>query len=149
MRRLLANIVGCVKIPFTHQIALLAVLAAEALVATITMIYMLVQHSRSAHFDPEYEMTTAYYDRGLFTLEAWACESPQHVDAFRDSEHHSLPQQCTTERASRSLAVVLCLFCLALLGLLAWDLNRTQVVVKRSSGEGRIAGRMMDGDIDE
>ncbi|EFQ28370.1 uncharacterized protein GLRG_03514 [Colletotrichum graminicola M1.001] len=63
-----------VPIAFTHQIA---VLAANALVATITMIYMLARHSRSAHFDPEYEMTTASYDHGLFTLEAWACESPQ------------------------------------------------------------------------
>ncbi|GKT50679.1 uncharacterized protein ColSpa_10860 [Colletotrichum spaethianum] len=118
-------------IAVTHQIALLAVLAVNVLVATVTMIYMLVQHSRSAHFDPEYEMTTAYYDHGLFTLETWACESSQYVDAFRDSENHSLVQQCTTERASRGLAVALFFFCLALLGLLAWDLNRTQVVVAK------------------
>ncbi|TDZ16077.1 hypothetical protein Cob_v010945 [Colletotrichum orbiculare MAFF 240422] len=84
---------------FAHQIALLAALAANALIATITMIYMLVQHSHSAHFDPEYEMATAYYDHGLFTLEAWACESPRYVDAFRNTQHHSLVWQCTTERA--------------------------------------------------
>ncbi|WDK20737.1 hypothetical protein CGRA01v4_12024 [Colletotrichum graminicola] len=120
-----------VPVRHTLSLRLIAVLAANALVATITMIYMLARHSRSAHFDPEYEMTTASYDHGLFTLEAWACESPQYVDAFRDSEHHSLVRQCTTERASRGLAVVLCFFCLALVGLLAWDFNRTQVVVAK------------------
>ncbi|WQF77156.1 hypothetical protein CDEST_02170 [Colletotrichum destructivum] len=124
-------------VTFTYQIALLAVLTANALVATITMIYMLVQHSHSAHFNPDYEMTTAYYDYGLFTLEAWACESPRYVDAFRDSEYLSLVQQCTTERASRGLAIVLCFFCLALLGLLGWDLNRTQFVLAKKQRRTR------------
>lgn len=92
----------------------------------IAMVYVLVQHGRSAHFHPGYVMTTAAYEGGRFSLEAWACESPKYVAGF---QAYDLTKQCVGERASRGLVVVLCVFSLAVLGFLVWDLNNAQTVV--------------------
>ncbi|GKT79727.1 hypothetical protein ColTof4_12150 [Colletotrichum tofieldiae] len=113
---------------FWQQTTLITILSVNALLGTISMIYIFVQHGRSAHFDPGYVMTTTSYDHGLFSLEAWACESSRYVTEFRA---YDLEKQCVGERASRSLMVVLCFFCLVVLGLLVWDLNTAQVVVAK------------------
>ncbi|GJC87850.1 hypothetical protein ColLi_10688 [Colletotrichum liriopes] len=111
-----------------QRTTLITILSVNALLGTISMIYIFVQHSRSAHFDPGYVMTTTSYDHGLFSLEAWVCESSLYVAEFRA---YDLEKQCMGERASRCLMVVLCFFCLVVLGLLVWDLNTTQVVVAK------------------
>lgn len=96
------------------------------------MIYTLVQHVSSAHFDPGYVMTKMYYDNGLFSLEAWTCETPYYVPEFLFYEFRT---QCVGEWASRGLVIILCFFSLAVLGLLVRDLNTTQTLIakKKSS----------------
>ncbi|KAI9166284.1 hypothetical protein HJFPF1_02383 [Paramyrothecium foliicola] len=116
------------QLNFRQRVALITVLSANALLATISMVYTLVQHGRSAYFDPGYVMTTSAYDKGLFSLEAWACEILRYVPEL---EGNGLETQCMGERASRGLMVVLCFFCLVLLGLLVWDVQSTQAILAK------------------
>ncbi|KAK1978348.1 hypothetical protein LZ30DRAFT_599341 [Colletotrichum cereale] len=118
------------QLSFVQQTTLVTILCANALLATISMIYVLVQHGRSAHFDAEYLPPTAWYDNGQFSLEAWACETPRYV---KELGKYSLGEQCVGERGSRILVVVLCFFSLAVPGLLVWDLNTAQVVVAKKA----------------
>lgn len=116
------------QLVYLQQAILVLALGANALSALVTMSYTLAQHSRSAHFDPGYVMTTSAYDQGLFSLEAWTCEITHYIPELA---HDGLGMQCVGERASRSLIIVLCLSSLAALGLLFRDLSTTQTVVAK------------------
>ncbi|KAL7628441.1 hypothetical protein AAE478_002644 [Parahypoxylon ruwenzoriense] len=115
------------KLNQTQRLMVLAVLCANALLATIVMIFELVQRGRSIHFDPEYRMTeSAAYDKGPFTLEIWTCEAPVYVSSF---ERYGLRKQCVGERASLCLLIVMWVFSSAMLGCLAWDMRSAQSIV--------------------
>ena len=90
------------------------------------MIYGLVQHGRSTHFNPDFVMATAAYDYGLFSLEAWTCEAPRFISSF---QYYDFGKQCVGERASRGLSVVVWISSVAVLGFLIWDINTTQVLI--------------------
>ncbi|KAK1573912.1 uncharacterized protein LY79DRAFT_583316 [Colletotrichum navitas] len=113
-----------------QRAALIIILGANALLATVSPINVLVKHGRSAHIDPEYisPPRPASYGKGYFSLEEWAREIPHHI---KELGTLSLGLQCVGERVSRILIVVMCFFSLALTGLLVWDLNTTQVAVAR------------------
>ncbi|KAK1969123.1 hypothetical protein LY78DRAFT_630542 [Colletotrichum sublineola] len=118
------------QLSFRQRTTLITILGANALLVTISMIYVLVQHGRSAHFDPEYvsHKLVVFYDKGYFSLEEWTCEIPLYVTELGNT---SMTEQCVGERASRMLMIVLCVFSLAMPGLLLWDLNTTQGVVEK------------------
>ncbi|EFQ26007.1 hypothetical protein CGRA01v4_14425 [Colletotrichum graminicola] len=113
-----------------QRVALITVLGANALLATASMIYVLVQHGRSSHIDPGYILpgVRSVYDKEYFSLEEWTCEIPYYLEEFGSL---ILVLQCVGERVSRISIAGMCFFSLALAGLLVWDLNNTQVAVTR------------------
>lgn len=100
-------------------------LTANVLLATIVMIYEFVQHGRSTHFDPRYIPTSGSYDKGLFDLETWICNTSRFFPSLRE---YKLGIQCAGEKTSRCLLVVVCVSSLAMLGNFIWDIETTQVV---------------------
>ena len=94
------------------------------------MIYSNVQNSRSAHFDPKYVPASGAYDKGLFSLETWTCETMRAFSSFGD---YDFGKQCIGERASRSLLILVSLFSLATAGSVAWDIKMTQLLIRPES----------------
>lgn len=115
-----------------HRNIGLAVLGAYPLLATVVMVYELAQEGRSIHFEPDIQLTTsAYYEKGPFSLETWACEAPMSIPSLKN---YGLGTQCVGERASRCLLILIWVLSLLIFGTLAWDSSKTQyptVVIKK------------------
>lgn len=107
----------------------LALLVVTALLGTIVMIFEFARYGGSSHFDPEHTISaSASYDKGSFTLERWTCEAPKFIKAF---ESEGFEMQCTGEKGSRAVLVLVWLSSLAVVGGLAWDWRSTNFVVER------------------
>ncbi|KAI1737943.1 hypothetical protein F4680DRAFT_426612 [Xylaria scruposa] len=110
----------------TERITLFTILSTNALLSTVTFIYQSVLAGRSTRFDPNYNSETGLYDKGAFTLEGWTCEVPMYFPNF---DKHDFGIQCTGERASRVLSVLVWILANAVLGLLVWDMKSGQMIM--------------------
>ncbi|KAI2627769.1 hypothetical protein GGR54DRAFT_431425 [Hypoxylon sp. NC1633] len=119
-------------LPLEHFV-LVSLLRANAILSTATFIYQFVRAGQSSHFDPSYQSKQSYqsepvyYDKGAFTLETWTCDV---LSYYPNLEEYQFGIQCTGERASRVLLILLWIFATAILGLLSWDFNACHVVVR-------------------
>jgi hypothetical protein len=105
---------------------LLAILTANAVLSIVNFIYQCVLAGQSTQFNPGYETETAYYTKGPFTLETWTCGAPKYYSGFNE---HGFGVQCTGEKASRILSVLLGISVTAMLGLLWWDMESGHIIV--------------------
>lgn len=93
------------QLAYSQQAIILLARGSSVLSALVTMTYTLAQHSRSAHFDLGYVVTTSTYDQGLLSLEVWTCETTRYIPELA---HDGLGIQRVGKSASRSLTIMLC-----------------------------------------
>jgi hypothetical protein len=97
----------------------------NAFLSLIALIYLLVIHSKSSDFGPQYQGPYWVYDQGIFDFESWACQLSQHESEFPAS-------YCRTAKAGRIVSIVYCISGVAAAIVGVWALRRERETIERA-----------------
>ncbi|KAI0836715.1 hypothetical protein F5Y06DRAFT_273187 [Hypoxylon sp. FL0890] len=101
---------------------LVVFLGINAVLSQATFLYAFMAHGLSAHFDLSYAMEITklpsfhQYDKGIFDIETWACETKDLPNYWPEADRHAL---CSVEMGARWMTLFVSLLaCLSF--VIAW-----------------------------